>query len=248
MLPTFRLAACLALLACTAAMASEPVREKTVSLRVRIDAAGNVQSALPLPDPEAVETLSNLAVGLARKLAFKPAKRDGVAIASETTLYLKLRLAPQADGRFGVSLAQASNGPHVVDMGKLRLPQNKGLRSRAMIVVGVSLRANGRPDVDSLKVESVEMKEGSSFVEARYVAAIAGSLRDSLFELDRVGDTTVPTRAHLPYRFGGGGRGRGNQGDEEGDEASSTPGVSESSEQAGVELPQVIFTQAAASK
>ena len=52
-----------------AAWAASPdlAREKTISLRVQIDAAGKVQSAQPLPDPEAVEALNRIAIGLARK-------------------------------------------------------------------------------------------------------------------------------------------------------------------------------------
>ena len=225
--------------------AQDLAREQTILLRVQVDAAGKVQSAQPLPDPNAVEALNRVAVDLARKLPFAPAKKDGAAVASETTLYLKLAMEPKAGGQFGIRLAQASNGPHVVQMGRLHLPENKGLRGPVRVVVNVPLRADGAPDVDGIKTEKVEMKEASSFAEARYMAAIVASLRESRFELDKVGGAAVPTRASLPYQFGGGGRGRrggGEKADKEANSGSSSVlGVTGVSEQAGVELPKVIF-------
>ncbi|MFT3808249.1 TonB family protein [Arenimonas sp.] len=235
-----------------AAMASEAAREKTIAVRVQVDAAGKVQSAKALPDPDGVEALNNIAVGLAQKLPFTPAKKDGAAAPSETTLFLKLRMEPKPDGQFGIRLVHASNGPHVVEMGRIRLPENKGLRSRATIVVSVPLREDGTPEVDGMKTEKVDMTNGSAFDEARYVSAIEGSLRHSRFEPDKVGGVAVRTRANLPYQFGGGGGGRGRGGkDAPGDDAKDTasvPGVTEVSDQAGVELPKVIFTPAPVAK
>lgn len=236
-----------------AVFASEPAREKTISLRVQLDAAGKVQSAQPLPDPEAVEALTRIAVGLAPKLPFTPAKKDGVAVASETTLYLKLVMEPKADGQFGVRLAQASNGPHVVKMGRLRPPENKGLRGSALVVVSLVLRADGTPDMSGIKTEKVEMSGASAFAEARYMDTIVASLNDSRFELDKVGGVAVPTRVSLPYQFGGSrnrdsyrdrGRKELGQAEEKTDVGSTTPSIQESSEQPGVELPKVVFAAA----
>ena len=73
---------------------------------------------------------------------------------------------------------------------------------------------------------------------------IVASLHDSRFELDKVGGVAVPTRASLPYQFGGGG-GRGGRGqvpDKKDEGGSSIPGIQEVSDQPGVELPKVIFT------
>ena len=247
-----RVAFCLALLLPGGFCAAQDLaREQTILLRVQVDAAGKVQSAQPLPDPNAVEALNRVAVDLARKLPFSPAKKDGAAVASETTLYLKLVMEPKAGGQFGIRLAQASNGPHVVQMGRLHLPENKGLRGRVLVVVGVPLRADGSPDVDKLKTEKVEMKEASSFAEARYVATIVASLRESRFELDKVAGAVVPTRASLPYQLGGGGRGRrggDDKNDKDGKDGSAMLGVAGVSDQPGVELPKVIFTPAPAAK
>ena len=241
----FRFALLLSLCLPFASWAASPdlAREKTISLRVQIDAAGKVQSAQPLPDPEAVEALNRIAIGLAQKLPFTPARKDGAAVASETTLYLKLVMEPKSDGQFGVRLAQASNGPHVVKMGRLRPPENKGLRGRALLVVSVPLRADGTPDTAGVKTEKLEMKDASAFAEARYMDTIVASLHDSRFELDKVGGVAVPTRASLPYQFGGGGGrgGRGQAPDKKDDGGSSIPGIQEVSDQPGVELPKVIF-------
>lgn len=238
----------------TLAMLSQPVfasdppapqtptaREQMVAVQVQVDAAGKVKSAQPLPDPAVAEAMSRVAGELAYKLPFAPAKKAGVAVASETVLYLALAIEPRGNGQFGIRLKQASNGPMVTQMGKINVPkyQERGDRG-ATLVVGVSLGADGVPNIDSFKSESVLMKSPSKFAEARYLDAIASSLRKTRFRVDTVDGAAIPTYVRLPYQFDGGGEKRDEKTGQPIGNARA-PGVEERSDQAGVELPKVLF-------
>jgi hypothetical protein len=72
-------------------------------------------------------------------------------------------------------------------------------------VVSVEVDAQGRPNLDSFKPESVQLRDPNSFAEARYLDAIRNSLRHSQFAPDTVAGAPVPSRVSLPYRFGMGG-------------------------------------------
>lgn len=195
-----------------ATVAAEPAvpapQEHMIGVRVAIDAAGKVSSATP-SDPAAIAALNQAAVEIARKLAFDAATKDGVAVASETSLFLSLVIEPKATGQFGIRLKKAVTGPDRSKSAPVIPPnyQQKGDR-RALVVVSVDLRADGTADPASIKAEKMELKVKSSFAEARYLDAIAASLRESRFVLDKVAGVDIPARLTLPYRFGGGGGGR----------------------------------------
>lgn len=239
-------------LACVLALAMPVVllaatdlpREQTIALRVQVDAAGKVSSH-QVVDPNAVEALTRTAIDVSRKISFTPARKDGTAVASETTLYVTLLMEPQGDGRFGLKVKAITNGPQVLQMGKLVTPnyQQRGDRS-ALIVVGVSVGADGNPDMASFRQERVEMRVESSFAEARYIDAVENSVRGSRFLLDKVDGASIPTHVSLPYRFGGGGgRGRGRK--EEDKQQAPSDGSEldwkQRAETPGIELPRVIF-------
>lgn len=247
-----RLACVLALLPLALWAATDLPREKTIALRVQVDAAGKVTSH-QVVDPEAVEVLTRTAVDVSRKISFTPARKNGVAVASETTLYVSLLMEPQGDGRFGLKVKAITNGPQILHMGKLAMPPNYQQRGDrgALVVVGVSLGADGSPDMASFKQERAELRVESSFAEARYVDAIENSVRGSRFLLDKVDGASVPTHVSLPYRFGGGGgRGRGKKTDE-GQQAPSDGSEldwKQRAETPGIELPKVIFVAPVAPK
>jgi TonB family protein len=231
-------------LACFAAPAlagDVPTREQSVAVQVQIDANGKVKSAQVVPDPTVPAALNRVATELALKLGFVPAKKAGQAVPSESVLFLVLAIEPRSDGTFGIRLKQASNGPMVVHMGKIYLPKYQARGDRgATLVVGVSLGADGVPAMESFKAESVMMRSPSKFAEARYLDAIATSLRNTRFRVDKVDGVAIPTYVRLPYQFDGGGEkldGKTGQPAKQ----SSPPGMEERSEQQGVELPRVVF-------
>ncbi len=192
-------------LATAAVLASgAPPPPQTVVLHVAVDSAGRVQSAEAV-DPQAVPGLVQAARGYAQKLVFVPARKDGLAVASETNLSMILAVEPVGDGKFALKLRRAMSVPGVLSVGRMDVPKYQGRRGGATIVVSVNVDANGLPDMASIKTESAQLRDPNAFAEARYLDAIHLSVRASRFAPDKVAGQAVPSRLTLPYRFGMGG-------------------------------------------
>lgn len=245
-----------ALVCCALAMpalAAEPAAggpppPQTVMFKVGVDATGHVQAATPL-DPQAPAALLQAAEAYARRLPFTPARKAGVAVASQTYLSLVLAVEPADEGKFALKLRRAVSSPGVLALGKLDLPKNLGRRAGATISVSVSVDAEGKPDMDSFKVESVQLREPSSFAETRYLESIRQSVRHSRYDPDKVDGKPVASRLTLPYRFGMGG-GKPKPGEEEEGrgrkpptplDPTDQPTMQGASLQPDVELPRVDY-------
>lgn len=251
----FRFGAALAALAFVAPALSSsevggPPPPQAVMLKVGVDAAGRVQTTASL-DPDAAPAVLQAAESYARKLEFTPARKAGVAVPSETYLSLVIAVEPAGDGKFALKLRRAVNGPGVTSLGKLDPPKNLGRRAGATIVVSVDVDAAGKPDMDSFKVEKVELREPTSFAEARYLDAIRQSVRHSRFDPDKVAGAAVPSRVSLPYRFGMGGA-KAKSGEDEGGrgkkpapaDPSDQPTMQGTSLQPDIELPKIDYKAA----
>jgi hypothetical protein len=237
-----------AALAASSGIAADRPRAQNVSLRVTIDAQGKVQTAQP-SDPKDPYGLNAAAEALSRTLTFSPAKKNGAAVPSETTLNLLLSLEPRADGKYGLHLKRASNGPAVVEVGRTTAPKyQQGRENGALIVVAVVLLADGTPDMSTFAMESAELRVPSAFGEKRYVDAVETSLRNSRFKLDLVDGVSIPTRITVPYQFGGGPR-KIKQGEKVPRKGAplpadqpETPVITEVSAVPGVELASINYT------
>jgi hypothetical protein len=235
----------LALLGAASAQSADAPKGETLSLRVDLDAAGRVVASSPL-DPAAA--LNAAAQAYAAKLVFSPAKKNGVGVPSKTCVIMRLEVDPRPDGRFGLKLRRAINGPCVLDVGKPdppKVPRDQG----GMAVAGADVRADGTVDADRIKIESMEMSVPSSFAEARYADFIHKSLRGSRFEVDTVGGAKIPTHVSMPYRFGRGakkpptGESRAEREQAMRAAAGDLQSVNATSLQAGVELAKIDFSQ-----
>lgn len=208
-LPSRFLVLVVGIAAATPCLAADPApieipRSQTIGLRVTVDAAGKVQTAKPV-DPKIGPGLNNAAEAFARKLTFSPARKNGVAVPAETTMTLVLSLEPRPDGQYGLHLKRAVNGPGVLEIGKMEAPKyQQGPDYGALVVVGVSLLADGRADMKTLTTERMELRAPSAFAGARYLDVIRVSLRGSRFELDKVDGIAIPEHISAPYLFGGG--------------------------------------------
>jgi TonB family protein len=233
-----------------AAMPAMPAQEHMIGVRVAVDAAGKVTSARP-SDPAAIPALNQAATEIARKLAFDAATKDGVAVPSETTLFLLLALEPKDKGQFGIRLKKAQTGPDRIKSAPLMSPNYQQRDRSALVVVNIDLRLDGTVNPDSIKAETMKLKVKSSFAEARYLDAITASLRESRFVLDKVAGVDIPVRLTLPYKFGGDGgggrRGRDEDafdaGKNDGDASADKPAPEMKSESlvTGITLPKVRF-------
>lgn len=233
--------------------AGSPPPPQSLVLHVSVDANGRVQSAEPVGD-QSIPGLVQAAKGYAQKLVFSPARKDGVAVASETDLSLVLVMEPAGEGKFALKLKRACNGPGVIEVGRMNAPKYQGRRGGATIVVSVLVDANGLPDMASIKTESAQLREPNAFAEARYIDAIHVSVRGSRFAPDKVAGQPVPSRIYLPYRFGMGGA-KPKEGEEE-ESLRSPPKPMDPSEQPvmsavsavpGIELPKIDYKAPAAS-
>lgn len=222
-------------------------RAQFIALRVELDAGGKVISAKPM-DSTVLPALNRAGEEIARKLVFTPARKDGRAVPSETTLSLTLALEPRADGQFGLALKRAQNGPSIVAIGKagpIKFKQDKD--NGALVVVGVDLKPDGSVDIASLKPERTEMRVHSSFAEKRYLDAISKSLRGTRFQLDKVEGIEVPAHVSAPYRFGTGPTKAVDPSDEPGrpgkpPEDMDLPSLNAKSLIPGIELPRIDFS------
>lgn len=216
-----------------------------IGLRVSVDAAGKVQTSTPI-DPSVLPALNGAAGEIARKLTFTPARKDGRAVASETTLSLTLALEPKASGQYGLALRRAQNGPTLLAIGKSIPPRYlQGKDNGALVVVGANLRADGSLDMESLKTERMELRVPSTFAEARYLDVVKNSLQGSRFQLDKVDGVEIPSRLSIPFRFGG-GPAKPKPGEEPRRGAAPAqepdlPTISAVSSIPGVELPQIRY-------
>ena len=173
----------------------QKTRVEIVSLRVTVDAAGKVQTSRP-SDPQTAPGLLAVAEAFARKLAFTPARKQGVAVPGETTLTLVIALEPRADGQYGPHLRRATNGPGVLEVGRTVAPKyQQGKENGALVGVAVSLLADGSTDMGTLATERMELRVPSAFAEARYLDAVKTSLRETRFDLDKVDGVAIPAAA-----------------------------------------------------
>lgn len=246
--PFRRLVAFALLLAALAAVpfqAGASPKGETLSLRVDLDASGRVVASSPLNTAAA---LNAAAQAYAAKLVFSPAKKNGVGVPSKTCVIMRLEVDPRPDGRFGLKLRRAVNGPCVLDVGKPdppKVPRDQG----GMVVAGADVRADGSVDPDSIKIESMELSVPSGFAEARYADFIHKSLRGSRFEVDTVDGVKIPTHVSMPYRFGRGakkpptGESRTEREQAMRAAAGELQSVNAKSLQAGVELARIDFSQ-----
>lgn len=222
-----------------AAAAAPP--PQTIMLKVAVGADGKVLTATPV-DPSAAPALNQAAQDMARKLVFSPARKGGVAVPSQTHLSLMLALEPAGAGKFALKLRRAHNGPGVLRVGKMDPPKYPGRSGGALAVVAVTIGADGAPDMDTLATERVQMRVPSKFAEARYLDAIAVSLRGSRFEPDQVDGAPVASRVSLPYQFGGGAA-NGRRGDKDDQEPlvapDDMPVMHAVSTVPGIELPSI---------
>lgn len=223
-----------------------PPPPQTVVLRVGVDATGHVSSSSPF-DPQAVPGLVKAAQAYAQKLVFTPARKGGTAVASETNLNLVLAFEPAGDGKYALKLRRATNGPGVLSVGRMAMPQYAGRRGGAMIVVSVDVDAGGMPNMDTLKTESVQLREPNKFAEARFLDAIHVSVKGSRFAPEKVAGEPIASRIMLPYRFGRGGEAPSKDDDEP--RGSPPPPADPSKEPAmtavsivpGIELPKIDY-------
>lgn len=199
----FRKAMFLALMSLTTvslADAPAPI-VKIVSLRVAVSAAGELVSVKP-SDTSLPEALNRGAAELAHKLRFSPARFDGRAVSSETTLHLTLRLSPTPRGDYTVSLVDAQNGPLYSLLKAPRYPLEQDRRGiSAAVLAVISVDENGKPDLSALKFDDVRVSSGDGRSKQAFKLAVQESLRNTRFEMDLVDGKPMAYVARVPYSF-----------------------------------------------
>ena len=184
-----------------------------VLLRVNVDAAGKVVAAAPL-DASNPPALIQAGEEIARKLTFTPARKNGRAISSETSLMLTLAFVPRAAG-FGISLARAQNGPSITKLGDAG--GTFGGERSGRVSVSVDLTADGSLDMKSFRA--------AAGADARLAEAARKSLDGTYFMLDKVDGFAIPARLSFDFDFGSG----------------NPPAMSSASKIEGIEFPRIDY-------
>ena len=214
---------------------------QNVLLRVHVNAEGKVVSSSPL-DENTMPVILQAAQQIASKLTFTPARKNGRATVSETTLVVTLGFEAQPAGGFGISLLRAQNGPSVVEIGKAQSPKVPKTNG-GIVVVGADLRADGSVDIDSFKVEKVELRVPSEFDQSQYEKAARVSLKDTRFMLDKVDGIEIPSRIAVAFMFNGGAEKRDERrGEGEAKEKPTPPSMTATSKIEGIELSKIDYT------
>ncbi len=173
------------------AAAAPPVQR--VLLRVKVDAAGRIQASTPL-DASNPPALIKAGEEIARKLSFTPARKDGRAVPSETSLMLTLAFVPRAGGAYGISLAGAQNGPSITELGKQG--GSFGAERSGRVSVSVDLLADGSTNMKSF--------QGASGADERLADSARKLLAGTRFLLDTVDGISIPARITFDIDFGSG--------------------------------------------
>lgn len=165
---------------------------------VGINADGQIeQFAFTRGNSNLPETIQTRLERLVRETRFVPATLDGQPSASRTSLILQLSLLPdQHSDRGGsvLSLVRIKASPRQTNIDPPRYPGESLRRGESgKVVVSVAINAQGR-------VTHAEVVEGSD-ASSRLKTAALSNAKKAQFNVERVGDQGVATRAVLPYTF-----------------------------------------------
>ena len=146
------------------ASAALAVEQGEVAARVSVDAEGRVDGVEildPIPAP-----LERLVESAARRLEFEPARRDGRAVASRTTLRFDVRFTP---GEPGKQLARVEGATTEVAWRKRHVvpwPRGAGRDGYgAWVLADLALRPDGSVDGGASRVEDVVLVSERGVVE-----------------------------------------------------------------------------------
>jgi hypothetical protein len=261
--------ACLAVVALAAGFAAAPPARaaepkspgssvempRYVFLHVGVDADGKVQTATSM-DPNAVPALVAAATEIAHKLQFAPARKNGRPVASETSLTVVLALVPHEGGGFGIALKGARNGPSVLAIGKYQQPKVNRAENGGTVIAGADLRADGTVDMETFKIEKVDMRVPATFAQEQFEKAARFAMKDARFQLEKVDGVEIPAHVSVPFSFNGGAKKHkpGDEGDDdEGGYAKAgkdkdkaahepPPSLTAVSKIEGIDLPKIDYT------
>lgn len=195
------LPAVLAVLLAATAAADDGDFEKVIGFRVGVDANGQVRTALPtnaaLP-PE----VNRAAAGLTRQLHFEPARVDGRAVASETTVSLTVRFLAQPGGGYRLALHAARQTLQGLDMPAPPYPATASAQDvGARVVTFLAVDAQGKVDMTHSRIESLTLTRPQPELERDFRDAVLQTVRHWRFGMDTVDGRPQPANVHLPTNF-----------------------------------------------
>jgi len=203
---TFRILVAALLLALAAPLAANDAVSfsKAYSFRVSVDDQGRVTDAEPMTEipAELLATVTKLVEGS----AFEPARVDGRAVSSRTTVYVLMHF--EGDSRHVRAVpVSVTNGGKLNHTALPRYPI-AALRSGvgAQVWATLSFRADGSLDASAVQIDSVdvvrqERRQSNSRHQASFEAAVVAAIAQWTLLPDEVDGHPIAMTVRVPTRF-----------------------------------------------
>jgi TonB family protein len=158
-----------------------------------VDAAGKI-THLATDDKQLPSLHAHLEKDI-RSWTISPGKVDGVPVATESKLHLRLKLEPQPDGNYHVSLAGASTGGGYGRQTAPKYPENAAAgRRQGLVVLKVDYDETG-------KVKDVEPFAQGPQADVAFVSSATSAVKKWTFEPEIVGGHPRSSTALVPVCF-----------------------------------------------
>jgi len=158
-----------------------------------VDAAGKITHLTT--DDKQLPTLHDHLEKDIRSWTISPGKVDGVPAATESKLHLRLKLEPQSDGDYHVSLAGASTGGGYRRQTAPKYPQNAAAgRRQGLVVLKVDYDEAG-------KVKDVEPFAQGPQADVAFVSSATNAVKKWTFEPEIVGGHPRGSAVLVPVCF-----------------------------------------------
>ncbi len=192
-----RILAAAPLLLC-AFVASAEKREFLYSVDTEVDAGGVVASADVIADIDPAFEAS--LVGLMKSWRFKAAKRDGIAVAARTSMWIKVVATINDDQTARVSARYVSHGTKARRQKPPSYPRDLLRRGgEAEVVLDVTFDANGM--VSNIAPFQIRVTGGSKEMAKSFHAAAHNAVASWKVRPEVVGGVPVASRMLIPIKF-----------------------------------------------
>lgn len=185
--------------------ASEPVSlTKSYSFRVSVDEQGKVASAEPVT--EIPKALLPTVAGLVTSSAFEPARVDGRAVPSRTTVHVLMKFEGN-ERQVRATPVSLTNGGKLDSVAVPRYPfEAMRVDVGAMVWATLSFRPDGSLDRDASRIDSVDIARGGrgqrvGAHQKSFEAAVTSVMANWTLLPDEVDGKPIAMTVRVPTRF-----------------------------------------------
>lgn len=196
MMKTSLIAVALFTCACMAPARAAEVREQTYSVGTNVDAQGNITATQF--DADVPAGIVNLLTTAMKRWHFVPAQADGRPVAARTSIYVRLKATPDAQGQYTLRISFEGNGPRV-DYNSVppAYPTDARLKRESAYLY---LEATAQPD-GHLADFSVSNRFEGRLPSPTFKAALLAAAKRWPVTPEQVNGKPVATRIRMPVSF-----------------------------------------------